>query len=1207
MLRAVVRFEWRYQTRQPVFFAAAALFLVAGFALSVTRLGPENVPVTSSYQVVQCHALLTLFAVFAAAIFGAGGVLRDTEHRMAEIVFSTPVGRLAYLGGRFAGAYLAAVAAVSCSVVGMLLATLTPWIPPERVGPVDVGAQIASLAVVVLPNVLFATAALFAVAAVTRSAVATYVAAVGLYALWFAAALLTGSPLMAASQPGAGGGLGAALLDPFALASFFFDTRHWSLAEKGSRLVPLGGSLLWNRVVWLAAAAALLAVTYRRFSFRTIGRAKAKPSRRLSDDLLTAVAVADAGPYRGVATAAGPRVWLASFLSATRIESRALFRSSGFLLLLLLWASVAGSELYATLFDGEYGARVLPTSGTVVDALRQPLALFGTLWVVYFGAEIFWRERTRGFQPILDTTPVAASAVVGAKWAAMGLAIAAAAGVVTALGVTTQVAVGQTAVQPFVYASLFYLVALPLVLQSAAALAIHAWSPGKHVGMLLVLVFVGLAARPETIGLEHPLWRIGRGPAVGYSDLTGFDPTLSTFGAFMLHGSALASLFLLAAALGWRSLGAPLAERARALRRQATGATAAVALAVALVWVGSGAWIAYQTGVRQSYRTSAELADWKADYERSYRHLASVPQPAVTDLRLDVDLEPEAGRLAVGGTYRLVNETAEPVPVVWVAVRTDAVRSDLALGGHAPSATDERFGVVRFDLPEPLAPGAEAELRFSLRFVRDALPLAGRANDVLADGTFLLGTRMLPSLGYRQSYQLSAPRERVAHGLPAAGEPSSEEAAHGAAQGDGRRVTVVTTVSTSERQVALAPGHLERRWREGGRAYFRYRTEVPVVNRVAIASARYAVARAGHGDTRIEVYSHPRHRANVERIVELAKVSLDELERRFGPYPHRELRIAEVAGQPFTGYATPGAVWLDGPAGFLIDPRSSGPVDLLARRTAHEVAHQWWGCQMSPAATGGDAFLLESLARYAELRIVARLHGGDSVRRLLEIELDRYLAGRSRGSEPEVPLAEVRRQSYLFAAKGAIVVQAIAELVGEERFDGVLRRLLREPRPTTDEFLRLLRAVASPEEYALIEQWMERIVLYDLAVEEATSTRLADGRYRVAVRVRAGKVEADGLGTERPLPFDEEIAIALVGDGPDGERQDLRTHRLHDGTEEIVLIASSPPHHVEIDPDTTRVEATRTDNRRQVRATAPTAPSRTSAGRSGARGRSRRR
>lgn len=1196
MLSAVVRFEWRYQTRQPVFFAAAALFLLAGFALSVTRLGPENVPVTSSYQVVQCHALLTLFAVFAAAVFGAGGVLRDTEHGMAEIVFSTPVGRLAYLGGRFAGTYLAAVAAVSCSVVGMLLATLTPWIPPERVGPVDLWAQLASLAVVVLPNVLFVTAALFAVAALTRSAIATYVAAVGLYALWFAAALLTGSPLMAASQPGAGGGFGAALLDPFALASFYFDTRHWSLAEKGARLVPLAGSLLLNRVVWLAAAAGLLAFTYRKFSFRTIGRAKAKSSSQRPAGLPTAVPTevpgamqaAVAGSYRGVATAAGPRHWLASFLSATRLELRALFRSPSFLLLLLLWAAVAGSELYATLFDGEYGARVLPTSGMVVDALRQPLALFGTLWIVYFGVEIFWRERTRGVWPILDATPVAASAVVGAKWAAMGLAIATAAGLVAVLGVATQVVVGQTAVQPLVYASLFYLVALPLVLQSAAALAIHAWSPGKHVGMLLVLVFLGLAARPATIGLEHPLWRIGRGPSVGYSDLTGFDATLSTFGAFMLHGSALAVLLLLVAALGWRSLGAPLAERARGLGRQATGAFVAVALAAALAAAGSGAWIAYQTGVRQSYRTSAELADWKADYERSYRHLASVPQPAVTDLRLDVDLEPEAGRLGVGGTYRLVNETAEPVPVVWVAVRTDAVRSDLVLGGHTPSATDARFGMVRFDLPEPLAPGAEVELRFSLRFARDALPLAGRANDVPADGTFLLGTRMLPSLGYRQSYQLFDPRERVARGLPAAGGPSPEEVVHGAEQGDGRRVGVVTTVSTSEGQVALAPGHLERRWREGGRAYFRYRTEVPIVNRVAIASAHYAVARARHGDTGIEVYSHPRHRANVERIVELAKLSLDELERRFGPYPHRELRIAEVAGQPFTGYATPGAVWLDGPAGYLIDSRAIdkgvlGPVDLLARRTAHEVAHQWWGCQMSPAATAGDAFLLESLARYAELRIVERLHGGDHVRRLLEIELDRYLAGRSRGSEPEVPLAEVRRQSYLFSAKGAIVVWAIAELVGEESFDGVLRRLLHEPRPTTHDFLRLLRAVASPEQYALIAQWMERIVLYDFAVEEATTARLPDGRYRVVVRVWAGKVEADGLGTERLLPFDEEIAIALVGDGPDGERRDLRARRLHAGIQEIVLIAARPPHHVEIDPDRTRIEATRADNWKPVR------------------------
>ena len=69
MLSEIVRFEWRVHTRQPSFIAASALFFLAGFALTASGFGPQNVAVTSSFIVTESLGFVSLLSVFAIAIF----------------------------------------------------------------------------------------------------------------------------------------------------------------------------------------------------------------------------------------------------------------------------------------------------------------------------------------------------------------------------------------------------------------------------------------------------------------------------------------------------------------------------------------------------------------------------------------------------------------------------------------------------------------------------------------------------------------------------------------------------------------------------------------------------------------------------------------------------------------------------------------------------------------------------------------------------------------------------------------------------------------------------------------------------------------------------------------------------------------------------------------------------------------------------------
>jgi ABC-2 type transport system permease protein len=1174
VLTALLRFEWRYHTRQASFAAASLFLLVLGFALTASRFGAASVAVNSSYLVMESMGLLSLLSLFAVAIFASQAVLRDVEHGMLEIVFATPVGRFPYLFGRLAGAALATLTVTALSALGMLAATFMPWIEPERLRSFTLLPYLWALLVVMLPNVLFATALLFAIAALTRSAVATYAGAVCTYILYLAVAALTNSPLMAASKPGAGGGGLVAMLDPFALSSFFEVTRTWSIAEKNTALVPLAGSLLANRLLWLAVTAAIFALVYSTFSFRLLRRS----GRR--DRAAKRMAAFEAAP--GAAAAAArqtPRIhprWLASYRSATRLECRALLWNLPFLLLLLLWMALAGSELATDLLQGEFGSVLYPATGLILATLRQPLTLLGTVLLVYFSGEVFWREQRHRMASIVNTTPTPGSAVIAAKGSALAAMIASliAAGIV--VGVLLQLMRGTTAFEPLVYLSLFVFAGLPLLLLAAAALLIHALSPGKYVGMVLVLLFVVYTRIAAMLGLEHELWRFGSAPSVTYTGMDGFGPNAGAFGWLMLHWGLIATLFLLLASMLWRGIGDPVRQRLRLLRRSTPWQRFAGAVLVALSLV-CGGWILDNTNFVNRYVTREALNDWRASYERRYHPLTAMPQPSVTDIDLKLDFYPDRREYHVAATERIANRTAAPIRTIWVAARRDAETVQLSIDGARLVEQDRRNGMFRFDLASPLAPGARTTFRCDLRFARRGFEEGDQDEAVLTNGTFLIGFRIFPTFGYRKGYELTDPRQRAKHRLlPRTVE--DDEADFEASQEP--RVNLTATLSTSADQIAIGPGTLERSWQRGARRTFRYRTDAPIANDAAFGTARYAVARRRAGKVDLELYYDPAHGANVQRMLDAAAASLESFETSFGPYPHRQLRMAEVVRQPFAGYASPGMLWFTEDRAFLTDARDSSRPDIVTRRVVHEVAHQWWGHQLVPQPGPGASLLVETLAKHSESMMIERLRGREQRDQFLEMELDRYLTGRSRAEEAETPLLRVGAQPYVYYAKGAVVMNGIAGELGEPALNAALRGLLRDPHPRPADLLTHLRTVAPASAYPRIEEWLTEIVFYDLRLDSATARPRPDGRYDVTLRMTAHKSHADGRGNEHAVPLHEAIDVALIR--ADGTSLLARRIPLQQGTQALTLTVDELPTAATIDPHVTRVDKSRGDNTRRV-------------------------
>lgn len=1156
MLTKIIRFEWRYHTRQISFLAATLLFAGLGFVLTATGFGPSNIHINSPYSIANGLGLASLSAVFAIAVFCANAVVRDREHLMEEIVFSTSVEKFEYLFGRFTGSFLAAFTAFSASAIGMIAGTLMPWHEPSRIGALAPHHHLWVLLVLVLPGMLFAGALLFAIATLTRNVLASVVGAVAIYIFYFIAASLTNSPLMASST-GASATPGASLLDPFGLSAFFEQTRYWTPALRNSKLVALTGTFLLNRLVWLGAAALVWLFVYRRFSFRLLTEGK----RAAATSVIEAPPPAESSHYKPVETSAND--WHA-LIASTMLEIKAFAGSIPFLLLTLMWMGLAVSQMIADVTGGDHGSALYPTTGFLLMGLDQPLSLVATVILVYYSAEMIWRERMVDIDEVVEATPASNAVFVVSKWLALSaLALIV---VITSIAATlvVQLLRGYQQFEPGVMLAFIWFAGMPLVLFAMAAVLIQTLSPHKYFGMLLVLA-LGVFVNVGTQFIEHPLLHFASPPAVEYSAMNGFGHYTAPFNWFIALWTVVGALLLLAATALWRDVRTPNAKGRR----------------VAILLVISGAALAgflfYNTNVISEWRSSDDVSAWKADYERSYKHAEALPAPRVVGLKADVALYPSERRYRISGSHQLVNDGKAPIAQVLVSVRRDARVVKLALSAAKLLKHDAQFATYRFQLEPPLPPNGRTTLQFDLDY---ANPGFIADDSVAVNGSFFFAHRAFPTLGYRRSYEIKDPSERKKRGLPPL--PETADALHGDEEvAADQWVDFDVTLSTDSNQIALTSGRLDKQWTRDGRRYFHYVSDRPIHNVVVFASARYATASANVGKTRIEVYYHPDHKANVERILASASESLRYFSEQFAPYPHAELRIAEVpAYWPMGGFATPGFFVLSENRTFLIDARDPARLDLIRRRTAHEVAHQWWGHYVTAVEGPGATTITESLAKYSELLILEKTYGRELVRRSLTTELDLYLSGRASEPEPEVPLSLARNQAYLYYRKGAVVMYALKDLLGEPTLNRALRNFIAETAgpakaPTMAALLRHIRAVAPAQHHVLIDQWLTDIVLYDMNVGAASSRRLADGRYEVTLLVGARKSRNDAQ-----LPFDETIEIGLFA--ADDSVLHLSRQQLRAGTNRVTVIVDKQPFLAAVDPYITRVDADRFNNERRV-------------------------
>ena len=1189
-LLAIAWFEFRTRVKRIstwvyflVFFALAMLWTAAaGGAVpnAIVAFGSGKVWVNSPYAIAQTVAFLGMAALTIVAAVMGRAIQQDFEYRVEPFFFSAPISRRDYLGGRFLGAVAVLVVILSSIPLGGIAGLLVPGIDTDRVGPMRLAAYVAPYATMLVPNVVVLGGLFFCIAAMTRRMLPVYIASVVLLIGYLAArGLLRDIDNKTL----------ASMLDPFGVTANSTLTEYWSISERNTRLVPLEGVLLWNRLLWMSITGVVLAFCSYRFTFtQPVTRRRTVQET----DPVAGVRTAPPAPVEASsASASGPRHPLRLLPRMAWLNFRETVKNVYFGVIAL--AGVLFCIATSTTAGSVFGTVTWPVTYQILELVSGTFAIFVLVIITFYAGELTWRERETRLDQIHDALPIPTWLPFLAKLLALMLVPVLLQAVLMLCGLGIQTAKGYGHYELGLYVEwLFGLQLVDYWLVCVLALVVHSLVNQKYVGHLIMIVYFIALSFSDLLGYEHNLYKYGANGNFTYSHMNGFGHFLKRIAAFDAYWAAAAVLLAVAGYVFWiRGTASDWRARLRIARTRFTPPVRAVTAAGAVAMVGFGAYIFYNTNILNTYVTTHDREQRQADYEKQYKSLANQPQPKITDVTVTVDLYPSEQRVRMRGRYALQNRSGQPIDSVHLLfLQSDRLRiNTLQFTAPAQIVTDDRAtGLRSYRFATPLAPEATLALDFDLEIPTQGFTNAMSTTDVVYNGSFINGQAVLPVVGYDERVELVTDRDRKKYGLAPKERMRPRDDPVGLQRNglaaDADFIAFDATVGTEPDQFAIAPGYLQREWTENGRRYFHYRMDSPILNFFAFQSARYVVRNDRWNDVAIGVYYHPGHDYNVDRMIAATKAGLDYFTAAFGPYQHKQFRIIEFPRYQTFAQSFPNTIPYSEGIGFIARVRDDDPddIDYPYYVTAHELAHQWWGHQVPGADVQGETMLVETLAQYSALMVMKQKYGDAKMRRFLRYELDRYLIGRSGEQKKELPLSRVENQPYIHYRKGSLIMYALADYIGEANLNRAIRAYRDEwafkgpPFSSTTHLIAKIREVTPPDLQYVLDDFFDTITLYDNRAQSAAAKALPDGRYEVTLTVVARKRKADDLGHEDEAPLHDLIDIGVLG--AEGEPLFLEKRRIDREQTSFTVVVGKRPARAGIDPYNKLIDRSPKDN-----------------------------
>ncbi|MEO9483589.1 MAG: M1 family aminopeptidase [Ekhidna sp.] len=1215
MFLKIFAFEIKYWVKNPLFYIyLGSLFAIATLAMASSAGIFDSVTVTRSSiaYINSANALnnfingFSILAFFLVPSIVGGTINKDYSSNTSNVLYSYPFTKTDYLFAKFLSGLVVSIFVLLAIALGAIVGGYLPGTNPELLGDFNLLNYLQPYLIYVIPNLIFFSAIIFGVVTFSRNISAGFVAVIALFLLQGVAETIVGN--LDNKELGA-------LLDPFGASASSYYTEYWTVAEQNENLLPFEGYIIYNRLIWGGLSIMIFMSVFWVFQFShnplSFSFKKQKGERVTKNNFGSMVRISL------------PKVSF-DYGFFHRLKSAWSLSNNDFLFVVKSWPFIIISLiglliLTTTLAVGQqiYGTATYPVTWQMLDIAGAVFTRIAILPITYlYAGMLIHRHRISKINQLIDVAPMPNWAMLLSKFIALVKIQAVLLILIMISGILIQSYAGFYDYDIGLYLKDLYLLRIwNIVVWSLLAILIHTLIPNYLIGFFVTLgLGIGISFL-DSAGIEQSIFKYNEGPGTFYSPMNGYGISIGRYFVYKIYWLLLGCAFYVFAIAFWRR-GMPTTFKLKFKEGlHAFSKPLKIAFTLFLLsFLGLGSYIWYVNNVENVYVSSKEREEQRVEQEKLYSQYASMAQPRITDVVVDMNLFPETRDFKANGTFVIVNKTDEQIDSLLLNHNNYPSEFSFSVANEL-IMEDTVYNYDLYRLSEPMDPGDSITFTFAI-WNKENTVLRNNS-PVRSNGTFM-NSSIFPTFGYSEGGELVDNKVREKYGLPEKERMMSpfDTTALGNTyiSSSADWINFETTVSTSEDQIAIAPGYLQKEWVESGRRYFHYKMDSKILNFYAYQSANYEVVRDKWNDINIEVYYHQGHEYNLDRMVKGVKKSLAYYTENFSPYQHKQVRIIEfprTSGSFAQSFAN--TIPFSEAIGFIAEVDDEDPegVDYPFSVTAHEVAHQWWAHQVIGANVQGATLMSESMSEYSSLRVLEKEYGSEKMRVFLKDALDNYLQGRTFERLKEKPLVFNENQQYIHYNKGSLVLYALSDYLGESVFNKAMSQYIdsvafQEPPYTTSiEYLGFVKRATPDSLVYLVEDMLETITLYNNKVTEATYKELPDGKYEVRLEALVSKYRADEKGERiftdangdslsyqvegrrKPLislPLNDWVEVGVfIEKEVDGKMKEvplyLKKQKFNQINNEIKVIVDEKPTSVGIDPYYKLIDVVSNDNR----------------------------
>lgn len=1147
MFKEIFLFEIKYRLKRPATWAYFGILLIFGLIFSIGGNGPasEKVFVNSPVAIATMLSTISIFGIMLSSAIMGVPVYRDIEHKTENYYFSYPVTEKGYLLGRFLGSmsvlFLVSLGLHLGLIIGFMIGPFAGYVEADRFTDFNIWYYIQPTLTLYWTNFFFAGCIFFALVSLTKKVMLAYAGGAILFITYLITLTLT--------QDIENKDL-VSLLDPFGLGTYQNIIQYWTPEEQNSQTVPFMGMLVWNRLIWVGLGLSAFFYTLYRFNFQRFLN-KNYSNKKKNDNLDTPKASAALTKIPVVSKVFSNALNLKLLFSLAFMELKNIVRDNFFKAILM-------AAVLFLFFDGWFGSPIygtpsLPLTVYMLEVKDFTYIILIFILIVFMTGEVLHRERNVNYDQIFGSLPIPNRIVYGSKFLALVMVSFILVNLVLVSGVINQVVKGYFNFEFDKYFTDLYLIEFPKYITFIMlAFFVHSIVSKKFMGHVIAIAFwVLLFGLNSLAEIDNNLYLYSYAPGYTLSDMNGFGHFWEALVWFRGYWLACGAILTIIGYLFWkRGTDSGIKARWQLVKERLNVRTISLLVILLIVFFGSGAFINYNTKTLNKYRTIDAGKVGAANYEKTLGKYDKIAQPKVIDVKVKADLMPENRSATLQTNYIMVNKSDEVIDSLHLNWGPDGLLKkeviSFTLNGKTPKLGKryDDYGYEIYAFETPLQPNDTITLELKIAASYKGFPNEGSGSSIVYNGTFF-NNNFFPSFGYNTQGELTSDHDRKKYDLPIKDYSLPVQTdAWGTSNllfnDDADYVTFEGTVSTAANQIAIMPGTLQKEWEENGRKYYHYKMTGELVFFYNISSAAYAVHRevwTGKSGKKvnIEIFHHPTHTYNIDRFVKAVKHSMDYYSENYGDYQYKQIRILEFPRYATFAQSFPNTVPFAESFGWVGDFSNPDDLDYVYTVTAHEIAHQWWGHQITPSATRGSNQVSESMAEYSSLMVMKKEYGVDAMQKFLKEELDRYLRSRANESKFEKTLLDNDNQAYVWYRKGGLILYGLQDLIGEENLNHGLKEYVtaakfrqKAPFTTTTEWYQYMDAVTPDSLKYYLEDSFKKITLYSNKVTEATYKKLANNTYEVTINVESAKNYFDGNGKlleEGSKPNLLEIAI----------------------------------------------------------------------------------